>query len=100
MNDDDIDNYIQGLYEKYKEDKDGFPKILEEVREKLSSVRDIPIQFSIEEIHDLHMCISECIRYHKNDEQHPNDCSQCKNYYELYKRIVVLCDCVDKEEIE
>jgi hypothetical protein len=101
MNDDEIDDYLQGLYKKYKQDADGFEKTLEEVREKLLSVRDISIQFSIEEIHDLHMCISECIEYHKNDKRHqkeyPNGCQHCNNYHKLYKRIVMLCDCVDNE---
>lgn len=103
MNDDEVDGYIQYLWTQYqtddKEINEGIAKLLEEVREKLLINREIVLNFNIEEIHDLHMCISECIAYHESDKDHKKEhgdkCPYCENYKKLYNRIVEQCDCVD-----
>lgn len=104
MNDGEVDGYVQYLWTQYQTDDKGINKgigqLLEEVREKLLSNREIVMNFNIEEIHDLHMCISECVNYHSEDKDHQKEhekeeCLHCKNYKKLYDRIVENCDYID-----
>jgi len=106
MKDEEIQSYLGGLYKKYSTiDRPPSTKIcrlLDELREKFSEVRDIPMSFSNNEIHDLHMCISECISFHIDDKDHQKEygdnCDYCESYKKLYNRIVKKCDCVDSSE--
>ena len=103
MNDTEIDNYVHRLWMQYQTDdkgvNEGIGKLLEDIREKLLNVRDIIMGFSIGEIHDLHMCISECLAFHENDKEHQKEygskCIHCENYKKLYDRITERCDCID-----
>ena len=103
MNDGEVDNYIHYLWTQYqtddKEVNKGIGKLIEEVREKLLSNREIVMNFNIEEIHDLHMALSECIEFHKIDKEHKKEhgdkCPYCEQYKKLYDRIVENCECVD-----
>ena len=67
--------------------------------ELLEKQRNIPITFSLNEIHDLHMSLRECIALQKEDEDHKkkhgSKCPYCNNYKNLYKRIVKYCNCID-----
>jgi len=77
---------------------DGINKYCNEL-ELLEKKRNIPIKFSLNEIHDLHMALRECIALQSDDKEHKekykNKCPYCHNYKNLYKRIVKYCNCVD-----
>ena len=108
MYEEDSESYIQYLWTKYQTDDEKINKIIapifNELRDKFDSVRDIIMNFSIDEIHDLHMCISECIAYHEQDEchkkEHPDSCEQCEDYEKLYDRIVEKCNCIDNPKLK
>jgi hypothetical protein len=72
--------------------------------ELLEKQRNIPITFSLNEIHDLHMALRECILLQKEDVDHKKKygmkCPYCHNYKNLYKRIVKYCNCVDNPNLE
>ena len=105
MNDSTVQEYLGTLYEKYNGKKDNnVCGILNELREKFADdVRDAALTFSNSEIHDLHMCISECISYHEKDKSHitiDGKCPYCESYKVLWNRIVRKCDCVDNPDLE
>jgi len=61
------------------------------------------VELNIDEIHDLHMALSEVIEIFKTDKQHQkefgNNCSHCEDYRILHNKLVKLCNCIG-EEIE
>ncbi|MBE3094609.1 MAG: hypothetical protein IMZ52_06220 [Actinobacteria bacterium] len=105
MNDLTVEEYLGYLYKKYQGEKSkNICKMLDELREKFNTdIRDVVMGFSCGEIHDLHMCLSECISYHENDKAHKKEhpdgkCPHCDCYKKLYDRIVRQCDCVDNPD--
>jgi hypothetical protein len=67
--------------------------------EELEKIRNIPIKFSLNEIHDLHMALRECVSLQYYDKEHKDKfgvkCPYCKNYKLLHNRIVKHCNCMD-----
>jgi hypothetical protein len=104
MNDSVVQEYLGTLYKKYGQGKN-VCRLLDELREKFADdIRDVALTFSNSEIHDLHMCLSECITYHENDKNHKKEhpdgkCPHCDCYKKLYDRIVKQCDCVDNKDV-
>jgi len=67
--------------------------------EEIEKIRNINMKFSLNEIHDLHMALRECITYHSENpnhrKEHKNKCPYCHNYRNLYKRISRRCNCIE-----
>jgi hypothetical protein len=71
--------------------------------ELLEKKRNISIIFSLNEIHDLHMALNECIELQSENKEHYEKygkrCHYCNNYKNLYKRIVKYCNCIDNPKL-
>lgn len=60
----------------------------------------VKINFTFDEVHDMHMALSEAlekaIRSGKHKETHKdNPCAICEDYGRLRKKILKYCDCIE-----